>query len=58
MRLVDTAGLRRKAKVEAGLEKLSTQDSLRAITFAEVVLMVMDATHPFETQDLSLADLV
>jgi GTP-binding protein len=58
VRLVDTAGLRRKAKVEEGLEHLSTRDTLRAITFAEVVLLVMDATHPFETQDLAIADLV
>jgi GTP-binding protein len=58
IRLVDTAGLRRKAKVNAKLEKLSTQDTIRAITFAEVVILVMDATHPFETQDLSIADLV
>jgi GTP-binding protein len=58
VRLVDTAGLRRKARVEEGLERLSVQDSLRAITFAEVVLLVMDASHPFETQDLTLADLV
>jgi GTP-binding protein len=58
IRLVDTAGLRRKARVEAGLERLSTSDSLRAIKFAEVVLLVMDATHPFETQDLQIADLV
>ncbi len=57
-RLVDTAGLRRKARVEEGLETLSVRDSLRAITFAEVVLLVMDATHPLETQDLQLADLV
>jgi GTP-binding protein len=58
VRLVDTAGLRRKAKVEEGLEHLSTRDTLRAITFAEVVLLVMDATHAFETQDLTIADLV
>jgi GTP-binding protein len=58
VRLVDTAGLRRKAKVQERLEKLSTQDSLRAITFAEVVLLIMDAGHPFETQDLQIADLV
>ena len=57
VRLVDTAGLRRKAKVEEGLEHLSTRDTLRSITFAEVVLLVMDATHPFETQDLTIADL-
>ncbi len=58
IRLVDTAGLRRKAKVNEKLEKLSTQDTIRAITFAEVVILVMDATHPFETQDLQIADLV
>ncbi|MFZ5668534.1 MAG: ribosome biogenesis GTPase Der [Pseudomonadota bacterium] len=58
VRLVDTAGLRRKAKVQEKLEKLSTADTIRAITFAEVVLLVMDATHPFEIQDLQIADLV
>ncbi|MBI1200684.1 MAG: ribosome biogenesis GTPase Der [Phenylobacterium sp.] len=58
IRLVDTAGLRRKAKVHEKLEKLSTGDSIRAITFAEVVILVMDATHPFEIQDLQIADLV
>jgi GTPase len=58
VRLVDTAGLRRRAKVQEKLEKLSTQDSIRAITFAEVVVLVMDATHPLEIQDLQIADLV
>jgi GTP-binding protein len=58
VRLVDTAGLRRKARIDEKLEKLSTQDTIRAITFAEVVVLVMDATHPFETQDLQIADLV
>ncbi len=58
VRLVDTAGLRRKARVEHKLERLSVQDTLRAITFAEVVILVMDALHPFETQDLQIADLV
>jgi GTP-binding protein len=58
IRLVDTAGLRRKARVQENLEKLSTQDSIRAITFAEIVILVMDATHPFEIQDLQIADLV
>jgi GTPase len=58
IRLVDTAGLRRKAKVQEKLEKLSTQDTIRAITFAEVVILVMDATHPFEIQDLQIGDLV
>lgn len=58
VRLVDTAGLRRKARVQEKLEKLSTADSIRAITFAEIVILVMDATHPFEIQDLQIADLV
>ena len=58
VRLVDTAGLRRKAKVQEKLEKLSTGDTIRAITFAEVVILVMDATHPLEIQDLQIADLV
>jgi GTP-binding protein len=58
VRLVDTAGLRRKARINEALEKLSTQDAIRAIGFAEVVILVMDATHPFETQDLQIADLV
>ena len=58
IRLVDTAGLRRKARVHEKLEKLSTSDTIRAITFAEVVILVMDATHPFEIQDLQIADLI
>jgi GTP-binding protein len=58
IRLVDTAGLRRKARIHEKLEKLSTSDTIRAITFAEVVVLVMDATHPFEIQDLQIADLI
>jgi GTPase len=58
VRLVDTAGLRRKARVQETLEKLSTADTIRAITFAEVVILVMDAANAFETQDLQIADLV
>jgi GTP-binding protein len=58
VRLVDTAGLRRKARVEKGLETLAVKDALRALTFAEVVVLVMDATCAFETQDLQIADLV
>jgi GTP-binding protein len=58
VRLIDTAGLRRKARVQAELEKLSTHDTIRAITFAEVVILVMDAGNAFETQDLQIADLV
>ncbi len=58
IRLVDTAGLRRKARIHEKLEKLSTSDAIRAITFAEVVVVVMDADNAFETQDLQIADLV
>ena len=57
-RLFDTAGLRRKARVADKLEKLAVGDALRAIRFAEVVVIVLDATQPFEKQDLQIADLV
>jgi GTPase len=57
-RLYDTAGLRRRAKVEHKLEKLSVADALRAIRFAEVVVVLMDAARPFEEQDLRIVDLV
>jgi GTP-binding protein len=56
--LYDTAGLRRRARVADKLEKLSAADALRAVRFAEVVVLLIDATHPFEEQDLRLADLV
>jgi GTP-binding protein len=57
-RLHDTAGLRRKARVESKLEKLAVADALRAIQFAEVVILVIDAGTPFEKQDLQIADLI
>ncbi|HZY69010.1 MAG TPA: ribosome biogenesis GTPase Der, partial [Devosia sp.] len=56
--LVDTAGIRRKARVEGKLEKLAVGDSLRSIQYAEIVVLLLDATIPFEKQDLALADLV
>ena len=56
--LVDTAGLRRKAKVAAKLEKMSTSATLRALKFAEVVALVVDATAPLERQELTIARLV
>src|SRR5438876_430766 len=58
VRLIDTAGLRRKAKVEAKLEKLSVADTLRAIRFAEVVVLVLDGEQMLERQDLAIARLV
>ncbi len=57
MRIFDTAGMRRRAKVVEKLEKLSVADGLRAVRFAEVVVLLLDAQAPFETQDLRLADL-
>jgi len=56
--LVDTAGIRRKARVEGKLEKLAVSDSLRSLQYAEVVVLLLDAQIPFEKQDLALADLV
>jgi GTP-binding protein len=58
IRLWDTAGLRKKARVQDRLEKLSVGDALRAIRFSEVVILVIDAETPFEKQDLQIADLV
>jgi GTP-binding protein len=57
MRIFDTAGMRKKAKVQDKVEKLSVADGLRAVKFAEVVVVLLDAAIPFETQDLRIADL-
>jgi GTP-binding protein len=58
IRLVDTAGLRRKSKVGEKLEGLSASDALRAIRFAQVVVLVVDGEPGMEKQDLSIARLV
>ena len=58
VRLFDTAGLRRKARITELAEKLSASDAIRAIRFAEVVVLLIDAEHPLEHQDLTIADLV
>ena len=58
IRLWDTAGMRKRARIDEPLEKMAVQDGLRAIKFAEVVVLVLDAAHPFEKQDLQLADLI
>ncbi len=58
IKLFDTAGMRRKARVQVKLEKLSVAAGLRAIRFAEVVVILLDATIPFEKQDLQIADLI
>ena len=58
LRLIDTAGLRRKPRVEGKLEQLSVSDALRSIRFAEAVILVSDALQPLERQDLTIARLV
>ncbi len=58
LKMFDTAGLRKRARVDEKLEKLAGADALRAAKFAEVVVLLIDATVPFEKQDLTLADLV
>ena len=57
MRIFDTAGMRKKAKVQDKVEKLSVSDGLRAVKFAEVVVVLLDAAISFEQQDLRIADL-
>jgi GTPase len=58
LRLFDTAGLRRKMRIEGRAEELSVGDALKAVRFAEVVVLLLDAEHPFEKQDLQIADLI
>jgi GTP-binding protein len=57
MKLFDTAGLRKRARVVDKLEKLAGADALRAVRFSEVVVVLIDSTIPFEKQDLTIADL-
>jgi GTP-binding protein len=58
LRLFDTAGLRRKVRVAGKAEELSVGDTLKAIRFAEVVILLLDADQPFEKQDLQIASLI
>jgi GTP-binding protein len=58
IRLVDTAGLRKRAKVQEKLEKLSTMETTHSIRFADVVVLVMDPVEAFEKQDVQIANLV
>ena len=58
LRLIDTAGMRKRANVTDKLEKLSVADALRAVDFAEVVVLLLDATRGLEAQDLRIADAV
>ncbi len=58
IKLFDTAGMRRKARIDEKLEKMSVSDGLRAIKYAEVVIIVIDAQIPFEKQDVQIIDLI
>jgi GTPase len=58
VQLVDTAGLRKRAKVEDKLERLSAADTKRALDYAEVVVLLLDATRGLESQDLRIASQV
>jgi len=58
IRLIDTAGMRKRAKVVDKLEKLSVADGLRAVDYAEVVVLLLDATRGLEVQDLKIASSV
>jgi GTP-binding protein len=58
VRLIDTAGMRKRAKVVEKLERMSVADALHAIDFAEVVVLLLDATRGLEVQDLKIADRV
>ncbi|WP_118135279.1 ribosome biogenesis GTPase Der [Oceanicella sp. SM1341] len=57
VRIFDTAGMRKKARIQEKLEKMSVSDGLRAVRFAEVVVLLLDVNSPFDQQDLRLADL-
>ncbi len=58
IKLYDTAGMRKRAKIEEKLEKLAVSDGLRAVKFAEVVVLLLDATIPFEKQDLAILSVI
>lgn len=58
VRLIDTAGIRKKSSIKGKIEKLSVGDSLRSLRYAHIAILMIDATMPFEKQDLSIADLI
>ena len=58
IKIFDTAGIRKRARVQEKLEKLSVADGLRAVKFAEVVVLLLDATIPFEKQDLAILSII
>jgi GTP-binding protein len=58
VRLIDTAGMRRRANIQERLERLSVADTLRAVRFAEAVILLIDATQPLERQNLTIANMI
>ena len=58
IKLYDTAGMRRRSRIDDKLEKLAVSDGLRAVKFAEVVVLLLDATIPFEKQDLAILSVI
>jgi len=58
MKLYDTAGMRKRSRIDDKLEKLAVSDGLRAVKFAEVVVLLLDATIPFEKQDLAILSVI
>lgn len=55
--IIDTAGMRKKSKVHDKLEKLSVSDAIKAIRFSEMIVLLLDVSSPFDSQDLKIADL-
>lgn len=58
IKLIDTAGIRKKHNIDSDLEKFAVEDSFRAVRFAQIVIMMIDSTSPFDVQDLAIANMV
>lgn len=58
IKLIDTAGIRKKHNIDSELEKFAVEDSFRAIRFAQIVIMMIDSTTPFDVQDLMIANSI
>ena len=58
IKLIDTAGIRKKHNIETDLEKFAVEDAFRSIRFAQIVIMMIDTTTPFDVQDLTIANMI
>ncbi len=58
IKLIDTAGIRKKHNIDTDLEKFAVEDSFRAVRFAQIVIMMIDSTSPFDVQDLAIANMI